>query len=737
MADLKLINGANVQKTYTNVETIAVPTVNGSTQIYETQKTRQEVAVALDLSSGLQEVIPDSGKVISKVTIAAPETLKSENIIEGVEIAGVTGTATGGTSTEIIVGSVELDMSNGDQVVTADEGTAYSTLTIEKPETLVAENIRKGVRVAGMTGTYAGDGTGGGVAVQANYEQNDSTQSDYILNRPFYKIDEPNTPLFEMQELTADETKIIDNVTVYVFNLAETIELVEGVEYTFSTSTTTFASDECKKYSPEGGEEILYIGSLSILTETSTRPGWAVATTSSGVSKIYTVSSNTDTFGITYYKKEFKQMNPKFIPDMYYDNNKANAELLPETPLPFCYESGVYITGIDLTKEQGELFLSDYKTATVVWDDIEYKCPVMADVNFVIIGNISLAMGTGDDGIPFLLEAGYEDGGYALIALSLTDPIPDDTSNVPTIEHRLKINADIIDFNYIDPKFIKDMYYSTKGGSWKTIIENQTVTCVQENETSYSAIDPFSLTLTIGDTYKVIWDGTEYECICVADGGAPYIGDIEVSSGNIEGASIPFLIGVMGATVFVYGSEGDHTVEIQQPGEVINHIKPKYIKDMYYTEQEGKDVLPSQDLEFVSIGDNMYQYPGDSLFGIEPDKIYEVTWDGTTYECVGVKFVPEPGFEINYIGDLYIAEGVSNAGREPFFIYDVLNEGMGAIATLDTSATHKVSIKLKDIIHQIDVKYIPTVVMLPAYTDDDEGKVLKIVNGVPTWVSLE
>lgn len=50
--------------------------------------------------------------------------------------------------------TVELALSAGDQVVTSEAGKHLSKVTIMKPETLLPENIKKGIVIAGVTGTY-------------------------------------------------------------------------------------------------------------------------------------------------------------------------------------------------------------------------------------------------------------------------------------------------------------------------------------------------------------------------------------------------------------------------------------------------------------------------------------------------------------------------------------------------------------------------------------------------------
>lgn len=69
--------------------------------------------------------------------------------------------------------SVSLDLASGDQVVTPDNGQVLTQVTIKKPDTLVAENIKNGISIGGVIGNYIGGG-GGGVVI------NEITYSDFV-----------------------------------------------------------------------------------------------------------------------------------------------------------------------------------------------------------------------------------------------------------------------------------------------------------------------------------------------------------------------------------------------------------------------------------------------------------------------------------------------------------------------------------------------------------------------------
>ena len=75
-------------------------------------------------------VTPDSGfQGLSKVTVNVPATPTEEK-------------------------TVELALADGNQVLTPTAGKNFSKVTITKPATLLPENIKKGVVVAGVVGTY-------------------------------------------------------------------------------------------------------------------------------------------------------------------------------------------------------------------------------------------------------------------------------------------------------------------------------------------------------------------------------------------------------------------------------------------------------------------------------------------------------------------------------------------------------------------------------------------------------
>lgn len=149
MADIVLKDRNGNDIVYPGVTSIKLNTVDGGAQSFNACD-EVEKTIDLDFSAGDMEVSADEGTLLSKVTVEKPETLLPENVRNGVEVAGITGEFIGDTE-EV---TVELALADGDQTVSPSaDGKVISGVTITKPANLVPENIAKDVDIAGVTGS--------------------------------------------------------------------------------------------------------------------------------------------------------------------------------------------------------------------------------------------------------------------------------------------------------------------------------------------------------------------------------------------------------------------------------------------------------------------------------------------------------------------------------------------------------------------------------------------------------
>lgn len=122
----------------------------------------ENIPITLDLGDGDQTVTAPEGTLVKSAVISKPVNLTPENIRSGKTIAGVTGEFVGESEPLIVgtsEGAVALDWSAGDQIITpVTDGKPFSPVTLEKPATLLPENIAEGIDIAGIIGTFAGGG---------------------------------------------------------------------------------------------------------------------------------------------------------------------------------------------------------------------------------------------------------------------------------------------------------------------------------------------------------------------------------------------------------------------------------------------------------------------------------------------------------------------------------------------------------------------------------------------------
>lgn len=98
-------------------------------------------------------VTPDVGyDALTKVTVTAPANLSAANIKSGVNIAGVTGSYAPTTQTKVTTPTAFPT------VVNVDSGyDGMTKVTVNAPSNLSSGNIKSGVSIAGVTGTYTGE----------------------------------------------------------------------------------------------------------------------------------------------------------------------------------------------------------------------------------------------------------------------------------------------------------------------------------------------------------------------------------------------------------------------------------------------------------------------------------------------------------------------------------------------------------------------------------------------------
>ena len=388
------------------------------------------------------------------------------------------------------------------------------------------------------------------------------------------------------------------------------------------------------------------------------------------------------TLSLSVKESCIKQLDPKYIKDMYY-----------ETPEVW--------TSLDVIDKGNEYFYLDYtleldKPYTVRIDGIKYSFDSLKRGEYhSASGYYSWYLGSkiGNDGIsvhtweyPFAIwSAGYtgpktetrvrfEDGSY---------------------NHTVEVLESESVIHYLDPKYIKDMYH-------EELVELFSVENAEFVDNTYMLETPF--TIEDGNTYIVNWDGIEYTCEAYTLQGIPAVGNTAKFGGKGNGE--PFHIGYNSdENVTFVGSLDGLTTHTFSVAEMVRHtIAPKYIKDMYY---DNGVTITEVVLETTVDGFEVMQ---DPIYGIQNaismtpvvGATYIVNWDGAEYTTTCNSIIDT---SFMYIGnENYV--NMQPEGNIPFAI--IFADGNVFLATESTASSHTISVtEYNHDLKQIDTKYLP------------------------------
>ena len=119
----------------------------------------------------------------------------------------------------------------------------------------------------------------------------------------------------------------------------------------------------------------------------------------------------------------------------------------------------------------------------------------------------------------------------------------------------------------------------------------------------------------------------------------------------------------------------------------------------------NKTQMEEQELAFtLSEKDGFYMAQLTNELKIVDGQTYTVNWDGAEYECVGVVFNSIPA-----LGNLSIM-GVGDDTGEPFVYAYNTKRAVGIFATLDTAASHNISVKTAgEVITPMAEEFLPNI----------------------------
>ena len=127
--------------------------------------------------------------------------------------------------------------------------------------------------------------------------------------------------------------------------------------------------------------------------------------------------------------------------------------------------------------------------------------------------------------------------------------------------------------------YIKNRPFYTGDPVETVLVEECTVTFADTGYGFYVAEFPSTFEGTVGETYKVYWDGTAYECTCVKFNNGQAIGNLSVAGAGSD-TSEPFLIGIVNdgrIEIATQNTSSSHTFSISAKVAQIIKIDDKYL----------------------------------------------------------------------------------------------------------------------------------------------------------------
>ena len=125
------------------------------------------------------------------------------------------------------------------------------------------------------------------------------------------------------------------------------------------------------------------------------------------------------------------------------------------------------------------------------------------------------------------------------------------------------------------------------------LVEERTVSFEKDPRSDfYRGSFKSTFSATAGETYKVSWDGTTYECTCVNFKNRPVIGNLSIK-GEGSDTGEPFLLQVEQDLVRIFTADtaSSHTISISIIAEEVVKINPKYLPIPIPFKPKGKSYL--------------------------------------------------------------------------------------------------------------------------------------------------
>lgn len=130
------------------------------------------------------------------------------------------------------------------------------------------------------------------------------------------------------------------------------------------------------------------------------------------------------------------------------------------------------------------------------------------------------------------------------------------------------------------PDYVKNRPFYT-GDTVETVLVEETALQFAAGNGLYFAEFPSTFAAIVGETYKISWDGTPYECTCVDFSGITALGNLSISGAGSDTGE-PFVMNIYnggGIVVATADTSASHTFSISGLVPEVVKIHEKYLPD--------------------------------------------------------------------------------------------------------------------------------------------------------------
>lgn len=169
-----------------------------------------------------------------------------------------------------------------------------------------------------------------------------------------------------------------------------------------------------------------------------------------------------------------------------------------------------------------------------------------------------------------------------------------DTESGAYVESNLPQSSVQPDWNQNDDtaeNYVKNRPFYTGDPVGTVLVEESTIS-FEDWDGMYGVNFPSTFEATVGETYKISWDGTVYECTCVAVSEMPFplIGNLSIMGAGSDTGE-PFLMATVNGKVIniiTADTSGSHTISISGMVAPVVKIDKKYLPSTIPFMEDGK-----------------------------------------------------------------------------------------------------------------------------------------------------